>query len=300
MEVVQMSEFKAQREVLLRQLTSLGVGGRPILYARPQTCTELAAALSHCLERGLAFRIMGAGSNLLVDEGPLPFAVIHICSPGLDWIRRTGPASVSAGAGVRLGRLLAYCRRKGLGGLEFLAGVPGTLGGALAGNAGAWGGSIGERLARLWVLDEAGREVERPASRIRFAYRTSTLGGRVITGAELALEPREPRRIGCRMARFIAEKSKRHPTETPSAGCVFKNPHGASAGRLLDLCGMKGKRVGGAEVSRLHANFICNVAEASSSDVLRLIELMRTAVFRNFSVELELEIKRWSSRQKAA
>ncbi len=296
-----MNETRDRETALLRGLTTFRVGGRPLLYLRPRGHTELKAALSRCRADRLPFRIMGGGSNVLADDGQLPFVVIHICSPGFDWIERNGATTLRVGAGVRLQRLLSYCLRAGLGGLEFLAGIPGTLGGALAGNAGAWDRSVGERLTRAWVLDETCRATRRPAGGIHFEYRSSDLGGQIITEGELKLENRSPERIHNSMAHYAWLKSQRHPTGVPSAGCIFKNPpEAAAAGELIEHCGLKGKRIGGAEISSLHANFICNVAGATSGDVTALIETARETVRREFHVTLELEVKRWQSEPQAA
>ena len=287
-------------DVSLKGLTTFGIGGRPLFYSRPAGYRELVPALGRCRSRGLALRVLGGGSNLLADDGELRFGVIHICAPGFDWIERTGPATLRVGAGVRMGRLLNRCRDEGLGGLECLAGLPGTLGGALAGNAGAWGTSIAGRLARAWTADHTGNVRERAAQDIAFGYRTSALAGGIITEAELALEPRSSAAIARQMRRCLRRKAARQPTGSANAGCVFKNPPGASAGRLLDLCGMKGLRMGDAEVSGRHANFICNLRGASAGDVLRLIEAMREGVRRKFNVELELELKHWDSQRSVA
>jgi UDP-N-acetylmuramate dehydrogenase len=291
---------KWQSGVQLNRLTTFRIGGCPVLYGAPYDYVELGEMLSDCRERSLPGRIMGGGSNLLVDDGELPFAVIHICAPGFDWIEQSGPASIRAGAGVRLSRLLIHCRNDGLSGLEFLAGIPGTVGGALAGNAGAWGSSIGERLVRAWVLDQDGNKVEKSGSQIGFGYRQASFNGDVIAEAELVLERSTPELVAKLIQHYMTQKAERHPMGSSNAGCVFKNPAGAGAGKLLDRCGLKGRRVGGAEVSRLHANFICNVASASSRDVSELIETMRRAVLENFDVRLEMEIRHWSSNQKAA
>jgi UDP-N-acetylmuramate dehydrogenase len=281
-------------------LTTFHIGGRPLLYLRPRDYAELDHAVALCRLRGLPMRILGGGSNLLVENGILPFGVIHICSPGFNWVQPTGANRLRVGAGVRIRRLLEYCKAEGLGGLEFMAGIPGTLGGALVGNAGAWGCTIGERVRRVWCLDCAGNRTEMPANSIAFGYRSSSLDGTIVTEAELELEPRSPQLVARAAARYAAEKSLRHPTSSRSAGCVFKNPPGDSAGRLLDLCGLKGARIGGAEVSPLHANFICNVANATADDVLELIDLMRRRVRARFGIELELEIKHWASESKVA
>ena len=295
-----MNQSNKRNNVRLKRYTTLRIGGRPLLYLRPRSYSELQAALRRCRERDLPVRIMGRGSNLLVDEGDLPFAVIHICSPGFGWIERVAPSTLRVGAGMQMQHLLSYCRDARLSGLEFMAGVPGTVGGALAGNAGAWGHAIGEHFVRAWVLDETGRRMQVAASQVAFQYRSCTLRERIITEAEFELKPCDPGLIGQRMARFLAKKALLHPMASASAGCVFKNPPEGPAGKLLDLCGMKGKRIGDAEVSSVHANFICNLTRATSQDILELIALMRAAVRRKYNVDLELEVEHWCSKPEAA
>jgi UDP-N-acetylmuramate dehydrogenase len=197
-------------------------------------------------------------------------------------------------------KLLAYCREQGLGGLEFLAGIPGTVGGAVAGNAGAWGHGISERLLRLTIVTPEGTRRECASSELDFSYRHMELRGGVVAEAEFSLEPRKPGSIGLRMAQHARDRAERHPLGEPSAGCIFRNAPGHPAGKLLDLCGLKGLRVGGAEVSKLHANFILNRGGATTADVLRLIDIMKEAVRREFGIELEMEVQRWPGRAKAA
>jgi len=330
------------RPVSLARLTTFRIGGRPSFYARPQDAGGLRDALRRCREAGLPVRVLGGGSNLLVDDGELPFAVVHICKPGFDRIsagggrpfgRRTGargPALLRVGAGVRINALLAWCARRGLGGLEFMAAIPGTVAGALAGNAGAWGRSIGECVVRVWTMDREGREREWRRDEVRFDYRSSSLDGLVITEAELRAEPAPGGEVRNSIERYGAQKALRHPMRARSAGCVFRNPAAPaaakwgrltaaalaeakhlqgprlgtplpwSAGMLIDRCGLKGVRVGGAEVSPVHANFICNVDGASSADVLSLIETVRRAVRDRYGIELELEVKHWARRPPAA
>jgi len=286
--------------VQLRHLTTLRLGGTPVRYFRPLTERELRDALEQCARADLAWRVLGGGSNLLVDDGDLPYAVIHMRTPGFCHVLRTGELSVRAGAGAGTARLLAYCKEQGLGGLEFLAGIPGTVGGALADNAGAWGHCISERLLRLTVMTPEGRRREYAPSELAFSYRRTDLDGAVVMEGEFLLAPREPQHIEQRMARHFRDRTERHPVHEPSAGCIFKNAPGHSAGRLLDLCGLKGLRVGGAEVSKLHANFILNRGGATAADVLRLIETMKETVRRQFGVELEMEVRRWPGPAMAA
>jgi len=290
----------AEAPVQLRSLSTLGVGGAPARYFRPASPAELAEAIEQCRREGLPWRVLGGGSNLLVEDGALPYAVVQVRAPGFDWIRRSGPHRLRVGAGVPVGRLLAHCRREGLGGLEFLAGLPGTVGGALAGNAGAWGRQVSEPLSRLWLFRPERGVRELSKDRIEFSYRSARLEGGIVVEAEFQLQPRSPELIARLMSRRMAERARRHPLDLPSAGCIFRNPPGRSAGVLLDRCGLKGLRAGGAAVSRRHANFIVNTGGASSRDVLRLIELMREAVRRRFDIELRLEVRHWPARAEVA
>lgn len=286
--------------VQLRHLTTFGLGGTPMRYFRPATGQELRAALEQCRRQGLPWRVLGGGSNLLVDGGPLPYAAIHIHAPGFDGLERTGPFTVRVGAGVPTTRLLAFCKERGLGGLEFLAGLPGTVGGAIAGNAGAWGKEICEPLARLWLISPHGEQIEVCRAGLAFSYRRMERRRAVITEAEFTLEPRSSELIVRDMTRCAGARAERFPLGEPSAGCIFRNPPGHSAGKLLDLCGLKGRRAGGAEVSRQHANFILNCGGAAPADVVRLIEIMKEAVRRKFGIELELEVHHWPGRARAA
>jgi len=295
-----MKQTRTQDPVALKRLTTFHIGGQPLLYVRPENYIELRASLSLCRRRNLPFRVLGGGSNLLVGDGPLPFAVIHVCAPGFAWIKRIGPATMKVGAGIRMRRLLRYCEREGLGGLEFMAGIPGTIAGALVGNAGAWGRSMGQVIRRAWRFDDELGKVETPVEDMGLGYRTSRLGGLIITEVEIELEPRSPELVARMARRYAIEKARRHPMNARSAGCVFKNPPGLSAGKVLDICGFKGVRVGGAQVSPVHANFICNIADASEEDVLQLIDRMRRKAHDVLGVDLELEIKHWSPESKVA
>jgi UDP-N-acetylmuramate dehydrogenase len=268
-------------------------------YFHPLNKEDLAEALAECRRRELPWRVLGGGTNLLVDEGVLPYAVIHVAAPGFRFIERT-EAGVCVGAGTPTAELLGYCRREGLGGLEFLSALPGTVGGAVAGNAGAWGQDICSKLVRAWLLSPDGREALMHRSGLSFSYRCSNLQGSVVTAVELELEPRDAGLVALQMAEYARRRVGRHPMSLPSAGCVFKNPPGASAGKLLDMCGMKGVRVGGAQVSTCHANFIVNNGDATAWDIISLIRMMREQVRRRFGIELELEVRHWSSQSRVA
>jgi UDP-N-acetylenolpyruvoylglucosamine reductase len=288
------------RTPALRALTTFRMGGTPVRYWRPRTQEELRAALDECRQQGEPWRPLGGGSNLLVDEGALPFAVIHIRHPGFARFERVGPHTLCAGAGIMTADLLARCRRAGLGGLEFLAGLPGTLGGAVRGNAGAWGRQMADVLVRAEIVRPDADAEWVPATGLGCSYRHTNLHDAVVTAVELCVEPCEPDLVARRMADCVAARAARHPAGKPSAGCIFRNPPGHSAGKLLDLCGLKGRRAGDAEVSERHANFILNRGNATAADVLALVAAMREAVRDRFKLELEMEVEHWPAAAKAA
>jgi UDP-N-acetylmuramate dehydrogenase len=279
----------------ISNLTTLRTGGRPEAYFRPADTAELRRALRTCRRSGLPWRVLGGGSNLLVGDGVLPGALIHIHSPGFADMQRTD-AGLRVGAGAPVARMLARCRKEGLGGLEFLAGLPGTVGGAVAGNAGAWGASVCRRLRSVRVMDGHGAERVIPVDELDMGYRRSGLQNVIITGAEFAVQPRDSELVAAQMTENLQRRRARHPLGAASAGCIFKNPPGHSAGKLLDEAGMKGERVGDAAVSETHANFIVNEGCASERDVLALIDRMRRAVQENYGLELELEVRHWPTR----
>jgi UDP-N-acetylmuramate dehydrogenase len=288
-----------ERTPKLRTLTTLRMGGVPVCYFHPRTHRQLRAALEECRLRGLPWRTLGGGSNLLVDEGTLPFAVIHVRRPGFARIERVGPRMLRVGAGVPTADLLARCRRAGLGRLEFLAGLPGTVGGAVRNNAGAWGRQVGDVLARVELVRPDGTVAWVSRAALDCRYRQTELGGAIVTAVELDVEPCDHGVIAQRMAECMAGRAARHPAGRPSAGCIFRNPPGHSAGKLLDLCGLKGRRAGEAEVSERHANFILNRGGATASDVLALVAAMREAVRDRFNLELEMEVEHWPAAAAA-
>ncbi len=236
----------------------------------------------------------------MVDDSRLNFGVIHICSPGFNWIAQGKRNSVLIGGGVSLRKVLDYCKSNGLGGAEFLAGIPGTIGGAVAGNAGARGMSVESLINYITVIDRKGRRHRLNTNDIDFSYRNAGgLEEMIITEVELELPPRSPELVSRLIKKNIEKKKSAQPTSKPNAGCIFKNPGQYSAGKLLDTCGFKGWARGGAKVSEEHANFICNHQHAASKDVMFMIEEMKKAVKERFGIELELEVKLWTKDESA-
>jgi UDP-N-acetylmuramate dehydrogenase len=268
------------------------LGGPAEYFAEPESPDELVALVRRCHEEGVAVRLLGQGSNILVRDEGVPGLVLHLSAPPFCGIEING-RSVAAGAGALLGRLVTSTVHAGLAGLETLIGIPGTVGGALHGNAGSQGGDIGQWTFNATVLTVAGEIVHRGPDELSFGYRQSSLDDLVILGATCELEEDDPRQLSQRMQKHWIIKKAAQPLGHQSAGCVFKNPRGVGAGKLIDGAGLKGTRIGGAVVSDRHANFILAEPECTSQDVLRLIELIRAQVRDRMGVELELELEIW-------
>ncbi|MDO8885529.1 UDP-N-acetylmuramate dehydrogenase [Candidatus Oleimmundimicrobium sp.] len=277
----------------LNDLTTLGVGGPAECLARPLTQRDMEILLAFCREEGTPFWLLGGGSNVLVPDEGLPG--ITILTSGLNGVfwEETGDAvTVYSESGTLLASLLGLSLRRGWTGLEFAAGIPGTLGGALAGNAGAEGLSLGDLVRSVKVIQDDGNVRDRSRGEIDFSYRFSSLGleGVAITGCRLVLKKSNPSEIAEKVRGFLSNR-KGQPRGVKTAGCIFKNPEGSSAGKLLDEAGCKGLECGNAVVSMKHANFIENRGSASTKDILSLIDRCRTRVVQNSGVYLATEIR---------
>jgi len=273
--------------------TTLKIGGRAALFAEPENLCEVKELVSQARKKNQPFFILGAGSNLLVrDES---FNGIVISTRRLNRISRTDKY-ILAESGVLVSQILKFGVKYNLAGFEFLAGIPGSLGGVLLMNAGVSAPkeqSVSRVVAGIKVLDANLEEVELIAAEAYFSYRSSGLSRfPFIVSASLEAKPVERNdEIKKKINAHISGRSSSQPRGYPSAGSIFKNPIGDAAGRLIESAGCKGWRQGGAVVSDKHANFILNIDNATASDVLDLIEKIREAVYDKFSVNLELEIK---------
>ncbi len=269
--------------------TSFKIGGPADLLVIPEDVKDLKAALAFARSKGLPSWVMGSGSNTLVRDGGIRGMVI--LPNAFQELTRVGN-EVTAGAGARVSRLLAFCSKQGLTGLEILSGVPGTVGGAVWGNAGAWGGSTSDHLARVQVVTDEGEELTREREAIPFRYRFSGLPkGSVIVQATFALAPGDPTAIRQQISRWLVQRNTTQPVEFRSAGSIFKNPPRDYAGRLVEAAGVKGTRIGGAKISEKHGNFFVNLGDARAADVLALVALARERVRATTGVDLELEIR---------
>jgi len=274
----------------LDKYTSFGIGGPADVMVFPEGAADVRAALRLCREERVPYLVLGGGSNLLVRDGGFRGVVLHL--EGVFTQLNVEGKRVWAGAGVRLSRLVAFCSKLALSGVECLAGVPGTVGGAVRGNAGAFGGSIADHLVAVRLLTSEGDEHVFSRDRMEFSYRRSSLPeGCVILEAAFDLEQGDTGEIRRRISANLVQRNRGQPVEWRSAGSVFKNPPGEYAGRLVEKAGLKGVRVGGACISPKHGNFIINLGGATATDVLALIDLMQRQVREKMQVELELEVR---------
>jgi len=277
---------------LLAMHTWFQLGGPAEYFAEPRDQDQLIALVRRCREENLPMRLLGSGSNILVGDQGVRGVVIRLSEPAFGQIKVEGH-SIAAGGGARLGQVVTTAVHAGLAGLETLVAIPGTLGGALHGNAGSHGGDIGQWTVQATVLTATGEVLTRGRDDLAFGYRESSLDELVILGATLQLEEDHPAELAKRLQKQWIVRKASQPMGHQSAGCVFRNPRGASAGELIERAGLKGTRIGGAVVSERHANFIIAEPDCTSSDVLRLIELVRGQVRDRLGVELELELEVW-------
>ena len=280
----------AEQEPMTRR-TTFGIGG-PALLLRPRSRAELQAAMTLCREAGEEPFILGRGSNLLVSDSGISRPVIQLDG---DFTAITHEGNtLRCGAGASL---IAVCRaaaENSLSGIEWGYGIPGSLGGGVYMNAGAYGGELRDVLTEVTFLDEAGEYRTLPAAELSLSYRHSIFEdrpGTVIVGAVLTLTPGDPAAIRAAMEDYMSRRREKQPLEYGSAGSTFKRPVGNYASALVDQCGLKGLSVGGAEVSRKHAGFIINRGGATAADVRELIAEVQRIVREKTAYTLECEIK---------
>ena len=274
----------------LAKRTTLRVGGPADIFIEPGNEDDLAAVLKLCKESGIPFFILGRGSNLLVRDGGFRGAVICLSHPAFGRIEING-GTMHCGAGAKLKNVAVEARRNGLSGLEFLEGIPGSVGGALRMNAGAMGGQTFDAVESVRLMDFSGNVSELPREAIAVAYRgCATLKDHVGLAAVFKCGAASRDEIEKRMKGFSEKRWDSQPA-APSAGCIFKNPAAIPAGKLMDELGLKGTRVGGAVVSAEHGNFIINDGKATARDVLDLIEILKAKAKAERGIELHTEVE---------
>ncbi len=274
----------------LREYTTYRVGGPAEALVVPRDSGDLERVCLFATGEGIPLTILGAGSNVIAPDGGIEgiVTVAPVREPSL--VVSDGGA-VAVESGMMLDDLIRSAADRGLGGLTALAGIPGTAGGALVMNAGTNDGNISDHLESVTVIGRAGSRETIPAGRLRFGYRSSDLAGMdaVILGASFRLPPGVRDEIIEEVECILRERNSRFPHDLPSAGSVFKRPEGDFAGRLIEESGCKGMRVGGAAISGIHANFIVNIGDATSADIVDLIGLVREKVRERSGITLELE-----------
>ena len=277
----------------LARHTSFRIGGAAQCFAQPRSADELAALLSACRALGVTPRVLGAGTNVLApDEG---VGGVVICTKdaltGLSHTENT----VRAMAGQTLAQAAVYARDLGLSGLEFAHGIPGTVGGGVYMNAGAYGGEIAQVCRRVGVMMPNGETAEFSGEELKFGYRTSVFETLdcIILWAEFTLTPAEPDAIRARMQELMQKRRASQPLDLPSAGSAFKRPKTGYAAQMIDETGLRGYRRGGAAVSEKHAGFVVNLGGATAQDVRDVLRDVQTAVQARTGMRLEPEIRIW-------
>jgi UDP-N-acetylmuramate dehydrogenase len=285
-------EFK--RNVLLKNFTTFKTGGPAKYFCVPKNKSELKESLAFAKNNRLPVSVIGAGSNLLVSDRGYKGLMIHISDKfeGIELNSRQKYHLVKVGAGIRLQKLVRFLSEKGIIGLEFMAGIPGTVGGAAVMNAGAWGEEISNFIKEVKVFDRNGKEKVFKRRDLKFGYRRSKLADNrwIVAEVIFKLQKGKKKEIESKIKGYLGARKKKQPLRLPNFGSVFINPTGFSAGKLIEDAGCKGLQIGGAEVSRTHANFIVNLGKAKTKDALGLISAVQAKVKEKFNILLEPEV----------
>lgn len=271
--------------------TTFRIGGAAQFFVTPQTVEALKQLVVFCNDSNIPYFILGHGSNLLVRDRGMRCVVIQLYTNFADF--SIEDCRIKAQAGVMLSRLGVAAKEAGLTGFEFAAGIPGTLGGAIMMNAGAYGGEMKDIVESVQLMDRDGNLLEKSAAEMDFSYRHSIVEEKqyIVLGAILKLEQGEPQLIEERMEELAVARKTKQPLEFPSAGSTFKRPEGHFAGKLIMDAGLRGYQVGGAQVSEKHCGFVINKGDATATDVLQLIDDVKKKIYDAFQVELEPEVK---------
>ena len=292
LEILQQNNINYTTDEPMSSHTTFKIGGSADFFITVNSDMELSCVVNVCKESGIPYLILGNGSNLLVSDDGIEGAVITLGGDFKD-ISVDGEI-ITAGAGVKLSRLCTTALDNSLGGLEFAYGIPGSVGGAVFMNAGAYGGEMKDVLLSVTALTPQGEIKEFSADELELGYRTSIFktNGSIILYSKYKLHKDSQDDIRARMDDFMNRRKTKQPLEYPSAGSVFKRPEGAFAGTLIEQCGLKGRTVGGAQVSEKHAGFIINIGGATCSDVMDLVKLVQDTVKAETGYVLEREIIR--------
>ncbi len=272
----------------LAPYTSMKVGGPADYFLEPKDKVDLIAVVRFFHQNSFPYMMIGRGSNMIIHDDGIRGAVVSLES-GLTRVALEDEL-VMAESGARLTKLVDFCIQNGLGGLEWAAGIPASVGGAIVMNAGAHGSEIKDSLADADVL-RSGSVVRVRKEDAGFAYRTSSFTKDVVLSGRFRLTRADKEEILKRKSDLIARRNATQPLNLPNSGSMFKNPPGTFAAKLIEQAGLKGKRIGGVQISEKHSNFMVNLGEARADDVVRLIDLARRTVYQNAGILLELEVK---------
>jgi UDP-N-acetylmuramate dehydrogenase len=281
-------------DVPLREHTGLSIGGPADVFLIPEEPLSIRNLMVVLKKKGVAFFILGGGTNLLVRDGGVEGVVISLKDFRRIEVLKEGNthAELFVEAGVALQKLVNFCKDHGYSGVEGLTGIPGTVGGAVCGNAGSYGCEMKDTVVSVAMMDSHGRLDRFKAEGLGFGYRRSDIGATdIVLSANMKLKRDEKEAVAARTDQFFSEKKRTQPISDRSAGCVFRNPEGTSAGRLIDEAGCKGMKAGGVEVSALHANFFINRGGGKASEYLELMDRVLSIVQKKFGVILEPEIR---------
>jgi UDP-N-acetylmuramate dehydrogenase len=297
MQIARTNPFAGLEEVVaehvpLARFTWYKIGGPARYFVRPRSVEELREAAVRCAENNIPIYVLGLGANVLVSDEGVDGAVFRLDDD--HWRRvKFDKTTVEVGAGADMQKLLVRTVREGLAGIECLAGIPGTVGGGVRMNAGGKFGDLGAVVTRVTVMDSEGTVFERTKDDLVFEYRSTNIAAPFILRATLELDEEDPQRVMAKTKEIWMYKRNSQPLNTKNCGCIFKNPRGLSAGALIDQAGLKGMRVGGAEVSSKHANFIIAHPGCRAEDVMKLVKLIREKVQDKNQIVLESEVKVW-------
>lgn len=279
-----------RERVVLAPYMHLRIGGPADWFLEPYAEEDVALAVRACRERDVPLRVLGGGSNVVIADEGVRGALLHLQS--LNRVQRDGNR-ITAGAGVTMPSLLRAAKEAGLAGLEKLTGIPAMVGGAVAMNAGTRDGETFDHLLSLTLVDRDGDVVVLGRDRFRARYRDGGLGDAIVVQATFELTPDDPKAIFERFSASLKKRNASQPVSMRSVGCVFRNPEGDAAGRLIEAAGCKTLRIGGIEVSPMHANYFVNDGRGSAADFVALMGEVRARVRAGFGVELEPEVKFW-------
>jgi len=274
--------MKINKNIFLAKYTTFRIGGLAKYFLEAKNREEIIKAVKFAKSKKLPYFILGSGSNILVSDKGFNGVVIKITASRIIINNKI----IKADAGVKLSSLLSFCLKNNLSGLEWLAGIPGTAGGAIYGNAGAFGHSMAELVQEVKILNNKLHD-------LKFSYRDSVFkkNKQIILSIKLKLKKASQKAIKEKIKKYLHQKKNTQPLSYASAGCIFKNPNKKPAGYLIDQCGLKGKKIGQAQISQKHANFIVNLGKAKAIDVKKLINLAKKEVKAQFNIDIKEEIQ---------